>query len=118
MPRNAAKIKNIARDAGAGAPIEGIENLGQQGAKRGHDGDLPAPQNAAHHQHGKQIEEAEGDILVGAPVGKRDDSDEDRRFEQNGLGAATKKERKHGEARRFSHILVTQASLFARLTLA
>ena len=77
MPRKAAKIKNIARDAGAGAPVEGVENLGQKRAKSGDDGDLPAFQNAADHQHRKQIEEAESDVLVGAPVGERDDGDED-----------------------------------------
>ena len=107
--------QNIARDAGAGAPVEGVENLGQQGAKSGDDRDLPALQNAADHQHGKQVQEAEGDVLVGAPVGEGDDGDEQPRFEQNGLGAATKEERKHGDARRFSHILDTQSSLFAIL---
>ncbi len=92
--------QNIARDAGAGTPVKGIENLRQQRAKSGSDSDLPALQNAADHQHRKQVEEAESDVLVGAPIGERDGGDQESRFEQNGLGAATKKERKHGDARR------------------
>ena len=37
----------------------------------GHHADLPALQNAADHQHGKQVEEAERDVLVSAPIGDR-----------------------------------------------
>src|ERR1700675_2140036 len=84
--------QNIAWDAGAGAPVEGVENFSQQGAEGGDNSDLPALQHAADHQHGKQIQEAEGDVLVSSPVGKRDDGDEDSRPQQDGLSPAAKKE--------------------------
>src|SRR5271165_6166002 len=83
--------QNIARDGSAGAPLERVEYLGQEGAQRSDDSNLPARQDAADQEHGKQVEEAEGDLLVGAPVGKGDRDDKQSRFEQDGLCAATKK---------------------------
>src|ERR1700731_4094688 len=99
--------QNIAWDAGTGAPVEGVEHFSQQGAKSSHDSDLPALQDAANHQHGKQIKKAQGDVLVGTPVDEGNEADKHSCFEQNGLGTTTEKKRKHRDARYFSHILDT-----------
>ena len=65
-------------------------------------------------EDGKQVEEAERHIFVGAPVGYCDGNDEKCSFEEDRLGTTAKEEGKHRDARRFSHILVTQSLLSAR----
>ncbi len=96
MPRNAAKIRMSRGMPAARAPVEGVENLSQEGAKRGHDADLPALQNAADHQHGKQVQEAEGDILVGAPVGERDEGDQESALSRTDLVPPRRKKESMG----------------------
>jgi hypothetical protein len=83
--------QDVARDPGTGAPLERIEQFGKQRAHGGGNADLPALQNAADHEHWKQVEEPERDVAVGAPIGYGDQRDQHSGLDEHGFGATAKK---------------------------
>ena len=74
---------------------KGIEDDRRAGAKKRRQDHLPAGQGRAHQQHGKEVQEAEGNVEVDTPVDDGDDGDEDSRLRQRGTRVALQETKNH-----------------------
>ena len=75
-------------------PVEGTEGLAQNRAEGRHARDLPAREVGAYHQHREQIQEAERDVDVKAPIDQRNDRDSHGGPSQRRGAAAVQEARK------------------------
>ena len=75
--------QDVLRQRRAEGETERVEHIGQQCAEQRGQNHLPAGQDRAHQQHGKQVEEAEGEVEVDPPVDQRDHRDQNDGPDEN-----------------------------------